>query len=330
MAVQQGSIRFGLAAEATEGTAKAAPAFVFGLETGGVIVELNQEPDDLTSGARSTSTVFRGDASVGAEFTGRAQLESVGHLAYAVLGDVATTGEATPYTHVFTLADTLPSYTLFQGIVDGAGYDIPRVNGAKCDSLTFEWEGNQPLKVTASYAGRALSFGASFTASVTDETGLTTNFRPAGGTFELDVDSGTPATACLKGGSITLTNNLERQFCSGTLTAGSVDAGWHVAECAFTTVPTNIDQWREIVTGSAAGAAISPTPVYGSFEVLFKTPASAGYSLEIEGLRVGFQCELPTAEAGAGAAEVELAGVCLNDGTSPVTITLKNATTSYE
>lgn len=328
MTVQKGSIQLGLAKESTEGTAIAAPEYVFGVESGGVTVAVAQEPDDLTSGARSTSVVYRGDAAVGAEFTSRANLDSLGDLLLAALGAVATTGAEAPYTHAFTLANTLPSYTVFEGIVDGEGFDIPRVAGAKCDELKFEWEGNNPLKVSARFAGRALSFGASFTASVTDETALTTHFHPAGGTFKLDVDSATPATAAIKGGSITITNSLRPDFYSGTITAGGVAEGWHVSECAFTTVPASIDEWRTIVTGAADGTAVAAAPEYGSFEIVFAT-SSAGHSLKLEGGNVAFMCDLPQAEAGGAAAEVELAGVCLNDGTTTVTATLVNAVAAY-
>ena len=333
MAVQKGSIRFGLAAEATEGTAVAAPQYVFGLESGGVAVAPAQEPDDLTSGARSSSSVFRGDTEVSAEISGRANLASLGMLLWGVLGAKTVTGASAPFTHTFTLADTLPSFTLFQTIVDGAGHDIPRVSGAKVDTLTFEWEGNNPLKVSASFRGRALSFGASGVASILNETGLTTNFIPAGGTFLLDVDSATPTTAPIRGGSITLTNNLAPQFYSGNITAGDVDAGWHVAECAFTTVPADIDEWRTIITGSAAGAGVATSPVYGSFDHVFRSQGGVGtHQLKVEGLRVAYMCDLPQAQAGGGAAEVELAGSCLmptGAGVAPVRFTLVNATSSY-
>lgn len=332
MSVQKGSIQLGIAKEAVEGAAETAPAYLFGVESGGVTVDVGQEPDDLTSGARTTAVVFRGDSQVGAEIVGRAHNASVGLLAYGALGGIATTGITPTWTHVFTIADSLPSFTVFESIVDGAGIDVPRVAGAKIDSLTFEWEGNSPLKVSASFRGRALSFGASETASVTDETGLTTNFIPAGGTFKYDVDSATAETACIKGGRVTLTNNTTPNFCSGTLTAGSVSEGWHVAECAFTTTPTNIDEWRTLITGAADGAGVAASPVYGSFEFVFKSSMLAAHQLKLEGLKVAYMCDLPQAEAGGGAAEVELAGNCLlpaGAGASPVKITLLNGTASY-
>ena len=333
MPVQQGSIRFGIAAEGTEGTAVAAPQYVFGVESGGLTVEPAQEPDDLTSGARTTSSVFRGDTPVGGEIVGRANLASVGMLLWGALGTKAVTTGTAPYTHTFTIGDSLPSFTMYQCIVDGAGIDVPRVAGAKIDSLTFEWEGNMPLKVTASFQGRALSFGASDTASILNETGLTTNFIPAGGTFKLDVDSATAATALIKGGRVTMTNNLAQQFYSGTITAGGVDAGWHVAECAFTTVPADIDEWRTIITGTTTGTGVAAAPVYGSFEHVFKSQGGvSAHELKLEGLKVAYMADLPQAEAGGGAAEVELAGACLlptGAGTSPVKVTLVNATAAY-
>jgi hypothetical protein len=332
MSVQKGSIRLGIAKESAEGTAETAPAYVFGLESGGVNVAVAQEPDDLTSGQRTTSTVFRGNAETGAEFLGRANHASIGLIAYGALGGLATTGSTPTWTHTITLANALPAFTIFEGIVDGAGIDVPRIAGAKFDTLTFEWEGNNPLKVSGSLKGRALTFGASMTASITDETGLTTNYIPAGGTFKYDVDSATVAEACIKSGRITLTNNLTPDFCAGTVTAGGVSEGWHVAECAFTTTPADIDEWRTIITGTAGGTGIAASPVYGSFEFVFKTSANANHLLKLEGLKVAYMCDLPQAEAGGGAAEVELAGACLlpsGAGASPVKITVLNGTASY-
>ena len=329
MTVQKGSIRLGLKKQASAGTAETAPAYTFGVESGGLSTAITQEPDDLTSGARSSSTVYRSDVNNGADFTIRANLASIGCLLYGALGAVNTTG-AGPYTHVFTLANSLPIYTLFQNIVDGAGADIPTLSDAKVDELTLSWEGNGPVKVTAKMVGRILGFASSFTASVADETGLTTNFGVAGGTFKLDVDSTTPVTADLKGGTVTIKNGLTADFYSGALSAGSVSEGWHTVECAFTTVPADIDTWRTIVTGTSSGSGVAASPVYGSFEVVFKS-TNAAHSLKLEAANVAFMCDLPVAEAGAGAAEVELAGnVLYSSGNSAnVKATLINATATY-
>lgn len=333
MTIQEGSILLGIAAEATEGTPVAAPQYVFGAEDGGVIPVVSDEPDDLTSSQNCSSSVFRKEAAADGDMVVRANLASIGMLLWGTLGDKAVTGASAPYTHVFTNSIVKPSFTLFEIIPDGVGLDVPRADGVKVDELTFEWEGNNPVKVSAKCKGRALSFGASGTASIASEVGVSTNFIPAGGTFKIDVDSATPVAAKIKGGSITLGNSLTQQFYSGVLTPGAVDPGWHVAECAFTVVPDDIDIVRTVLTGSASGAGIAVAPVYGSFEHVFKSQGGdAGHSLKFEGLKVAYMADLPKAKAGGGAAEVELAGKCMlpsGAGASPVKVTLINATAAY-
>lgn len=323
--VQTGSIRLGIGKQTALGTIATQPTYLYGVESGGIVVPLAQEPDDLTSGKRSSSSVRRGDVSNSADQVGRAFLASIGLLLYGALGDVDTTGASAPYTHVFTLADTLPYLSVFQEF--GAGGSLVALRDCKIDELTFEWEGNQPLKVSAKYNGTVVSFPTSITAG-TDETGLTTYFTPVGGTFTLDVDSATPATAAIKGGKITLTNATRHEHYSGAIQAGDVSEGWHVAECAFTTVPADLATWKTIVTGTSTGTGVAASPVYGCFAHTF---VSGAYSLKAEGTKVAYVCDLPQAAAGGGAAEVELAGKCMLpiDDSAPVKFTLINATASY-
>ena len=305
---------------------------MFGLESGGAIApNIAQEKDDLTSGQRSSSSVYRSGAEPGTSILGRANLASMGMVLWGALGGKAVTGASAPYTHTFKLANTLPSFTLFEIIPDGAGIDVPRLAGAKVDSLELSWTGNGPLKVSASYKGRALSFGASGTASVTDETSLTTNFIPAGGTFKLSVDSGTPATALIKSGTITLTNKLVQQQYSGTITPGAVDAGWHDAICTFVLVPDDIDLWRTTVTGTSSGAGIANAPVYGSFEHIFKSQGgTAAHQLKLSAAKVGFMPEAVEAQAQGGAWEADFGGEIVNDGPNgTVVVELTNATATY-
>ena len=322
MTVQTGSIRMGIATQSALGTNATEPTFLFGVSGGGIQSAAGQEPDDLTSGLRTSSSVFRSDVGNTATINGRAHLASIGAFLLGALGHCDSTDSSGVYTHVFTLADVLPYFTVFEEFSDGG--TVVEMGDAKIDSLTFSWEGNKPLDVAVSLVGTEVVVGGAITPTV-DETGLTTYFIPHGGTFKYDLDSATPATASVKGGSITITNGARAEHFSGAIEAGDVSEGWHVVECAFTIVPADITTWRTLLMGAADGTTIAASPVYGSFEHVFKSGTN---SLKFEGLNVAFMCDLPEAAPGGGAAEVELAGMCMlpADQSANVKVTLVNAT----
>lgn len=322
--VQTGSIRLGVAVQASKGTLAANPAFLYGVESGGIAVSPDQAPDPLTSGKRAASTMFRANVTNTADQVGRAHLKSTGALLYGALGSKSVSGSGT-YTHIFTLADVLPYLSIFEEY--GAGGSVVALRDCKVDELSIEWEGNSPVKLSAKYNGTVVSFPASITAG-TDETALATYFTPVGGTFKLDLDGATLAAAPVKGGKITIKNNTKPEFFSGVQSAGDVSEATHVVECILTTVPADLGDWKTVITGSTNGSGVAVSPVCGSLEVVF---TSGTASLKLEASNVAFMCDLPLASAGGGAAEVDLAGsILLNTGgTTCLTATLINATASY-
>lgn len=324
--VQTGSVRLGVAKQAAAGTLETNPTYLFGVESGGINVAIDQAPDELTSGSRAAATVYRSGVTNTVDMTGRAHIASTGLMLYGALGSKSVTGSGT-YTHIFTLAESLPILSIFEEF--GSGGSVVGLRDAKVNELTFSWEANSPLKMTSKLTGTVVSFPSSITAT-TDETALTTYFTPVSGTFKLDLDGDTLAAASVKGGSISVKNNLTADFYSGSISAGSVSEGKHSVELSLTTVPADLTQWKTVVTGTTTGSGVAATPVYGSFEVTF---TSGTASLKLEGSNVAFMCDLPQASAGGGAAEVDLAGVVLldtyTDKTSCIKATLINSTATY-
>jgi len=318
--LQTGKDIFYIGKQSAKGSLPAEPTFAHGLAGGGVKVDLTQEADKLTSAYLSPAGASRSRAESGAEIETRSFLRSVGLYLLGALGNVVTTGSGT-YTHTFDLGDTLPYLACWNAKGDGT---ILAVKDCKIDELAFEWEENNPLVMKAKLPGGVLSFDTSVTPTV-DETAAS-YFLPVGGTFQLDVDSATPVTTPIKGGSITIKRSASPQHYSGSIEAGDCHEGACDIEVGFTITPDNMTTWRTIATGTSNGSALATAPVYGSFAHTF---VSGSASLKFEASRVAFLCDVPDANPEGGAAEVELSGICYRSSGKPMTVTLVNAQASY-
>ena len=324
MTLQKGTIVLGLAKQSAKGTIATNPTFAFGVESGGLKVEPEHEALDLTAGSRARYGSTRDKVAEGAAYKTAAYPGSVGEALMALFGSVATTGTG-PYTHVYSLGDTLPWYTFFEKVAS----DIFAITDNKVKSVEFSWEENKPLMVALEADGLTFSKPASFTPT-TDEVGSVAYLLPVGGTFKYDVDSATPATASVKGGSIKFINgNDDPDFYSGSVEAGDIAEGDHTAEIALTIRPASLDEWREIVTGSASGESVAAGKVTGSFEITFVQGTS---SLKFEGANVDFMYGgFVEADGKMGAWETDLAGICYMPSASsaPIVPTLVNDIASY-
>lgn len=323
MAVQKAKDYIGVARQWALDSVALTPQFGHGLAGGGIKVALSQEPDPLTSAYLARAGAYRDKVENGAEYTARAWEKSVGLYLLAALGSVASTGTGDPYTHVFTLGSSVPYLTVFEAKGDDT---ILAVADCKLDELAFNWEGNQPLELGVKLVGTELSFPATFVADV-NEVDTHTYFSPIGGTFKLDVDSETPVTATLVGGSITIKRSAEAKFYSGDIEAGDVAESFCEVEVGFTVVPDDLDEWRTIVTGAADGTSAANSVTYGSFEMTF---VYGTHSLKFAAAEVAFICDLPEADPAGGAAEVELSGQCYLASGTPITVTLTNAHEDYD
>ncbi len=321
--IQTGSIVMGIARQAVAGTPADHPAYIFGVEEGNIGVDIEREADELTSASSVDDSVSISGIAEPFNLTTRAYPGSIGAILLAALGAVVTTGSG-PYTHIFDHKRPLPYITVFK---KHGGGEIHRGSTAKVDSLKLEWEGNAPLSVALDGQCAGFDFPSTIT-PVTDEIGSPNALTPVGGTFKLAVSGTTPATAKIKGGSIELGNNVEAEVYSGAYVPQDTTEGWHEANCAFTVVPENLDQWRTLLTGSSSGTDIVTEPVLGSFEVTF---VKGAVTLKVEANKVSFAMEAPPAEARGGKWETELGGICLRPSgwAGPVKFTLTNAVASY-
>lgn len=325
MAVQSAIATVGVGKQSSKGTALSTATFGHGLTDGAIMqVEVDQSIEEHTSGTRASGDVNRVAVNAGVEFTARAHPKSVGLYAFGALGAVTTTG-AGPYTHTCTLGDDLPYLTTF-GRLSSNYY---KVQDVKIDSLGFSWSGNEPLEMSVTGMGTALSvLGSSFT--VTNDETNDSYYMPVGGTFSVDVDasgSGTAATAKINSGEVTIANNAETIMVSGNIVPDDVVVGRQEVEVTFEITPDNLNIWRTIVTGSSAGSSASGSVAYGNFSCQFVNGTN---TLTIAGTRVAFTCDFPDADPAGGTVTLSLAGLGVgNAGGSPLTVTVVNDTSSY-
>lgn len=324
MTIQKGTIVLGLGKQPAKGTIATNPTYAFGVESGGLKLDPQHEGLDLTAASRARYGSRRTAVKEGAAYQTAAYPGSVGDALMAVLGSVSTTGAEAPYTHVFSLADELPWYTFFEKIASA----IFAVKDNKVKSVEFSWTENKPLMISVDADGLIFSKPATFTPT-TDETGSIEYLMPVGGTFAWDVDSATPVSGSVKGGSIKFMNaNDDPDFYSGSVEAGNIAEGEHTAEVTLTVRPANVDDVMTIITGSSSGTAVAATKVTGSFQVKFVQGTS---SLQFDGTNVDFLMGFPQADGKMGAWEVDLAGVCYmpTGDTAPIVPTLINDVASY-
>lgn len=321
MPIQSALSLVGVAKQASKGSAASNPTFVHGITDGAVVtVDIAQERESHTSGSLTASDVNRTAIMPGFGYSARAHSKSVGLYLYAALGAVSTSGSTT-YTHVITPASTLPYLTTF-GQMGGSNYAVTNSRVAEC---SIAWEDNNPVTLAVSGMGTAINLGPTFSGT-TDDT-YASYFTAVGGTFTLDVESSTPASAKIKSGSISINNNLDAVTVSGSITPDDVFNARREIESSFTIVPDDVTDWRAILTGTTSGTTVSGSPIYGSFSVQFTNGTD---TLTIASSRVAFTAEFPSASADGGPVEIALAGIVLKPSASnEITATLVNTQASY-
>lgn len=314
MPLQSALAQVGIGKQSVKGTATANPDYAFGITDGSILtVDVQQEAEERTSAYLASPGVNRTGVVAGFNFTSRAHANSVGLLAFAALGtDTFASG-----THTLTAATSVPYLTMF----GKQGSTIYAVSDCKVDSLEFSWDGNNPLAVAASGMGTTVNYSAA-TFDATDDT-TASYMRPAGGTFSVDVDGASGATAISKivSGSVSIARNLQEIMVSGTITPNDVFEGRMDVECSFDVVIDDWTQWRTIVTGTSAGTTAAAAPTYGTFSCQFTDGTN---TLTLAGSRVAFTADVPSADPAGGPLTLSLAGLAVMPaaGGTPATITL--------
>lgn len=93
-----------------------------------------------------------GAVDCGGEVSFRLNGTAHGQILKALLGSCTTTGNAAPYTHVFKVGTTLPSYTVEKGLNDVSEFFL--LNGLRCGSASFRFAATGFVEVSTNWMGK--------------------------------------------------------------------------------------------------------------------------------------------------------------------------------
>jgi hypothetical protein len=191
----------GIAKETTFGTAVAATAFLPVESAEATTDPQNYYPEQI-KGTRSKSQGVPMGRKNELSLAQDAEPSTLGHWLLAALGKVDTTAGGTTgtYNHVFTPANTLPSYTVekYDGVM------TQQIAGSKCDSMTLSVEagGDGVFKIEADFLAQSISDKeAQATPSYTDKAPFTF--------YQVSAQKGGVETTDVKNFEIEVSNNLK-------------------------------------------------------------------------------------------------------------------------
>lgn len=320
---------YGVAKSATP--TPAAPKYSHGLVGGEPFsAEATVETDSVSCGVRAGIDSYKTEVNVASDIETRAYADVSGLYFLAALGDVSTTG-ASPYTHEFTVGDSLPELIVWSQIDGGA---TRKIEGCKMDTLELSFDGNNPLTLGITLAGLTGSYGSTTwpggTVSCFDG-----YFTCVGSTLKLSANTDTPSVISgdiVTAGEISISNNVEAKFAAGTITPAAIANGKCTVSGSMTINCADESIQRIIETGSTSNTAITGSMVYGSFEWVFQHTSEPTYSLTVSASRVPFTISAMTVDPEGNMLESTLSwDNCLiaSAADSPVTITLVNGESSY-
>lgn len=329
MAIQTLTHLVGLAKQTGKGAAAASPTYGLGLAGTGRAynIPIDQEDAPLTLGGGANDRIapasIRTGAHPGATFPTRVWPRSSPLLWYGALGTLATSG-AGPFTHIASPGMDLPWLTLF-GRNDAERVRIP---DSKIAELTMSWDERSPLQYDVVLMGLvpALEFAA--WTPTNDET-KQTFFGPQGGTFQLDVDGTALAVAKVVGASVHVNNNLAERPLSASILPDDLVPARQVIDGTITLEPDDMADWQSVVTGTPAGAAVSESPIYGSFSL--KVALDANTDIVLAANRTPFMAEPVEGnpEGGPGRLEFAFSVNQLTGAGDAFTATTRNGVASY-
>ena len=159
---------------------------------------------------RNPSLPFRGNKDVTGSVVVPLDHKSVGVWLKGLLGSPVTTGSASPYTHTYSVGNTIPSFLLDVGHTDITTYY--KYNGCKINTYSITVGGDGELTANLGIIGASETKGTSEAASPSeDHTSITNRFE----NFEAAATEGGSSIDYLTEISFEVNNNLVPVYCIG-------------------------------------------------------------------------------------------------------------------
>lgn len=292
-------------------------AIVVNLATGedGAITSTAREVRDAVNADSEAAALVAASLAPGNDGSGVVTALAATNLAGGA--DATGTGAS---THVITPDASLPWCTVF------GAKDTERKAASDCklDSLKIEWEGNNPVKVTPTWAGMGVAWSDAAYVPVLDES-LLDYLKGIHLTAVLDLDgSGYDGSAEIKSGSVEIKRNIAGDTKSGQLEPSSLDEGSFECDVELVVRVPDLLPVRLLLTGAVDGDSVSADVPYGEFSLTFTDSPD---SVALAATRVAWKTSEPEASPAGGPAELTLQGRCY--GNPAITATVINAVASY-
>ena len=180
---------------------------------------------------RNPTKPFHGNKDATGTIVLPADLRAIGLWLKGAFGSPTTTGSTDPYTHTFKIGDSIPSFLLDIGHIDGTIYY--KYNGCKVNTFAMTIGGDGELVANVGVIAAKETKGvAAYDAAPTDYSSVTTRFE----NFEASASEGGSSIAYLTEFAFELNNGLTPAYCIG-------DAG----------TKSDLSENLVVVTGSITG-----------------------------------------------------------------------------
>lgn len=276
-----------------------------GGQTFQVPIDQDADPQTLAGGAndRFAPSAVRTAIHPGAEAQLRAYPKTAGLLFYGALGANVLAG-AGPFTNTATPAQTLPYFTVFGRM----GSEHARATDAVVDTLSLEVDETNPASMSVTFRAAGAPLLGQSAPTYTNDESVVPFMGGVGGTFQVDVDGTSLATARLTGFTCEINNNLEEVMLAAAIAPDDVFPAQQTIEGTIRMKPVDLADWRSVLTATPAGTTASNVPVYGSFSIKIVDPITpASNFLTLTSNRASMLTDFPEGDPGGGAVELEFA-----------------------
>lgn len=324
----------GLAAQSAEGTGLGTAAFSHPLISG--LPKPVESIADIGVTELSTALVpglYKSEQHWEADLSWWATPRATGTWLKAALGSLSTSGGSDPYTHTFTNAAS-PSFLTMFATAPGTAYR--KFIDGTVQEFNFTFEAGQPLRLNAKVQGYTpADLSGSYTSTVTETIGSSGNwFTMIGATILLDSDA-TPAStavATVKGGTISLTRNVELHQTDG-FNPEHRSLGQFRVGVSLDVIYSSYALFKATHYGSTSGTASSAVPVFGSVDITFAQgpTASSDRTLQVQVPNVALRVpDPPDADPSGGPVMLSVAGMTAKPSSGEiVTVKLKSSDSTY-
>lgn len=167
--------------------------------------EAEIDPQTIT-GTRYDVEPAYGNISVGGNITVPLDFANIGFWLYMALGGYSKAG-AGPYTHTYTVANTIPSMSIEEGLTDISKFR--QFTGVMVNSFNLSVSPNSEMVVSMDVAGKEEKALASTTIDATPKTYTFGRFNAKDATLKMGLTSGSLATiGTITSLNLNISNNL--------------------------------------------------------------------------------------------------------------------------